>query len=38
MHKAEPDPIIAEAHTIRDECAARFKYGSGSMFRDIRAT
>ena len=37
MQTTQPDPIIAEVHTIRDEYAARFDYDVGRMFRDLQS-
>jgi len=37
MQTIQPDPIIAEVHSIRDEYAARFDYDVGRIFRDLQA-
>ncbi len=37
MQTTQPDPIITEVHTFRDEYAARFNYDVGRIFHDIRA-
>ncbi len=37
MQTTQPDAIIAELRTVRDEHAARFDYNVEAIFRDIRA-
>ena len=37
MKTPQPDPIIAEVRTIRDQHAARFDYDVKAIFRDIQA-
>ena len=37
MQTTQPDAIIAELRTVRDEHAARFDYDVEAIFRDIRA-
>lgn len=37
MKPAQPDPIIAEVRTVRDQHAARFGYDVKAIFGDIQA-
>lgn len=37
MKTSQPDPIIAEIRTVRDQHAARFGYDVKAIFRDIQA-
>ena len=37
MQTTQPDPIITEVRSVRDDHAARFGYDVEAIFRDIRS-